>query len=273
MSYAHLAGRLIETQRSLLGESAVKIARSTEGIVVNDDGAIERVEGDKRDAVAELAERYTELLGAAAEQRLVAAASEYEDELVLPAALGGPETVPAEERPTVDSDGSAGAPGAVSDGGAVAAEPDPSAADQPSEETPSAEPTAGNEGNADPETAAAGTDGPITLAKPLKREYTVASSTAASSQEGTLDDVYLMPADDGWQTPVSIEEAFFDAVVEASGADEEAFDGIEEYVDAEALLATLNGERDETVSFEVESFTVSFHRRGSILVHRPAGGR
>jgi len=89
MSYKHLAGRLIETQRSMLGEPAIEIARSTEGITVTDDGTVTGVEGEGRAVVDELARRYTDMLGDAAEMRLLAAAREFEGELALPPSLGG----------------------------------------------------------------------------------------------------------------------------------------------------------------------------------------
>ena len=90
MSYKHLAGRLIETQRSMLGGPAIDIARSTDGISVTGDGTVTGIEGDGREVVDELAHRYTDMLGDAAESRLLAAAAEFEDELALPPSLGGP---------------------------------------------------------------------------------------------------------------------------------------------------------------------------------------
>jgi hypothetical protein len=269
MSYAHLAGRLIETQRSMLGESAIKVARSVEGITVTDDGSVETVSGDRRAVVGELAEQYTTLLGNAAEQRLMAAAGEFEDELILPAALGGPETVRAEmaaDGPTVgEQAGNAVAPDTVSDGGTVAAEAGPSTTEPASGGETSAE----SQSNDDSEGGATGSrpDGDRLVTDPIKVEYTVASS-AAVEQGAPLGEIYLLPAHDrGWQVPVTVADAFVDAVVEATGLDGDAFGGIGEYVDAERLRATLNDERGKTVSFEVEEFTVTFHRSGSLAVH------
>jgi hypothetical protein len=112
MSYKHLAGRLIETQRSMLGEPAIDIARSTEGITVTDDGNVAAVDGDARAAVDELARRYTGMLGEAAENRLMAAAREFEGELVLPPSLGGPEEFDAGHRDPAAHDPSGDGPAA-----------------------------------------------------------------------------------------------------------------------------------------------------------------
>ena len=110
MSYKHLAGRLIETQRSMLGEPAIEIARSTEGITVTDDGNVAAVDGDGRVVVDELARRYTDMLGGAAETRLLAAAREFEDELALPPSLGGPEEFDAGHRDPAAYDPSGSGP-------------------------------------------------------------------------------------------------------------------------------------------------------------------
>jgi hypothetical protein len=107
MTYEHLTGRLVETQRSMLGESAIEIARSVDGVTVTDDGNVTAVDGDGRDVVAELAGRYVDVLGKPAEQRLAAAAREFEEELVLPPVLGGPDESPAGVGES-DADGTAG---------------------------------------------------------------------------------------------------------------------------------------------------------------------
>jgi hypothetical protein len=267
MSYAHLAGRLIEIQRSMLGESAIKIARSTEGITVTDGGTVKAVEGDKRAVVGELAQEYTAILGEAAEQRLLAAASEFDDEIVLPAALGGPETraannrdPAADGRATVNSADAGGPSDAVSDGGTAAVEAAP-------EPGPSTTGYTG-EGDASAEVQSSDDDGPVSVADPVTVEYTVASSVATLDPGTDPDDIYLMPANDrGWQAPVTVADAFVDAVAEATGLDEAALDAVGEYVDVERLLATLNDESGETVSFGVKGFTVTFHRSGSVAVH------
>lgn len=267
MSYTHLAGRLIETQRSMLGESAIEIARSTEGITITDDGTVEAIEGDERAVVGELVEQYKTLLGGAAEHRLLTAAREFEDELVLPAALGGPETVTASDRspraggrPTVDSASARGPSEAVSDGGTVAVDPGP-------EPGPSGVGHTGD-GDANAGVQSDSADDPISIDNPVTVEYTVASSITEPDPGADLDDVYLMPdSTSGWQAPVTVSDAFVDVVEEATGLDEDALDAVEEYVDVERLLATLDGESGEMVSFGVEEFTVTFHRSGSLAVH------
>lgn len=261
MSYTHLAGRLIETQRSMLGESAIEIARSTEGITVTDDGTVEAIEGDERAVVGELVEQYKTLLGGAAEHRLLTATREFEDELVLPAALGGPETGTASDRspraggrPAVDSASGRGPSEAVSDGGTVAVDPGP-------------EPGPSGIGHTGDGVQSDSAD-PISIENPVTVEYTVASSITEPDPGADLDDVYLMPdSASGWQAPVTVSDAFVDAVEEATGIDEDALHAVEEYVDVERLLATLNGESGEMVSFGVEEFTVTFHRSGSLAVH------
>src|SRR6056297_3005137 len=88
MSYNHLAGRLIEIQRSMLGQPAITIAQSIEGLSVSSDGNVENIEGDGREIVGALFEQYTQMLGDPAENRLRTAAAEFE-ELDLPSTLDG----------------------------------------------------------------------------------------------------------------------------------------------------------------------------------------
>jgi hypothetical protein len=267
MSYEHLAGRLIETQRSMLGPSAVEIARSTGGIAVDDDGTVTEIEDDKRAAVGTLARRYVDMLGDAAEDRLHSAAREFEDELVLPPALGGPDP---SERPAVDraapepvGTDAPGRPvaGAVSDGGTVTVEP-ASAGDQFADAVdPSAEPATG------PEPANATETG--TVPEPVTVEYTVASDLdAALADENVLASVYLLPeSDDGWQAPVSVERAVVDLVSETTTLHEAAVDSLVAAIDPARLVATFDGEAGETVSFVHGGITVTFHRSGSLAVH------
>src|SRR6056297_2799373 len=106
MSYNHLAGRLIEIQRSMLGQPAITIAQSIEGLSVSSDGNVENIEGDGREIVGTLFEQYTQMLGDPAENRLRTAAAEFE-ELDLPPALGGSpadEASPEDERRDSPSD-------------------------------------------------------------------------------------------------------------------------------------------------------------------------
>lgn len=255
MSYKHLAGRLIETQRSMLGTSALDIARSVEGISVDNDGSVTAITGDSRAVVETLSQRYVAVLGAAAENRLLAAAREFEDELVLPPSLGGPDDRgDAPDGPGGVAD-SAGAADALSDGGTVAFQF-----------------PATTDGTADP-------DGPTdrtrsddvlqdvaSIPDPVKVEYTVASSLPDAPDD--LGSVYLMPLDqDGWQTPVSVADAVADALSAATELNGDDIDAFVAVIDPERLIATLNDERGETVSFTDEGVTVTFHRSGSLAVH------
>jgi|GEM_PF-1141552 len=135
MSYKHLAGRLIETQRSMLGDPAIDIARSTEGITVTDDGNVAAVDGDGRVVVDELARRYTGMLGDAAENRLMAAAREFEDELTLPPSLGGPEEFDAGHRDPAAHDPGGSGPAAHDPGGSGPAAHDPAGPDSGREDS------------------------------------------------------------------------------------------------------------------------------------------
>lgn len=87
MSYTHLAGRLIEVQRSMLGQPAVTIARSLDGLQVTPDGNVTDIKGERAAVVERLFDRYTEMLGDPAERRLRTATGEFADELDLPAKL------------------------------------------------------------------------------------------------------------------------------------------------------------------------------------------
>jgi hypothetical protein len=157
MSYKHLAGRLIETQRSMLGEPAIEIARSTEGITVTDDGTVTGVEGDGRAVVDELARRYTDMLGSAAEMRLLAAAREFEDELSLPASLGGHADVdPAHRDPSTHDPAGPGL--AAHDGAADAGADDPTDTD-----AEDGDPAVDDSGDGAPSDAESGDGDPATL--------------------------------------------------------------------------------------------------------------
>ncbi|QPV63791.1 hypothetical protein I7X12_03930 [Halosimplex litoreum] len=264
MSYEHLAGRLIETQRSMLGPSAVEIARSIGAIAVDDDGTVTEIEDDKRAAVDTLARRYVDMLGDAAESRLRSAAREFEDELVLPPALGGPNP---SERPGVhrtarkpaaaDSSPSDGATGAVSDGGTLAVESSPT----DGEFAEAVDPTGGAESEARP---GAGD----TVPEPVTAEYTVASDLPTEVTDGALASVYLLPeSGDGWQEPISVETAVIALVSEATTLHEAAVDDVVDAIDPVRLVATLDGQDGATVSFVHRGITVTVHRSGSLAIH------
>jgi len=253
MSYKHLAGRLIETQRSMLGKSALEIARSVEGISVDDDGSVTAVTGDRRAVLETLSQRYMDVLGSAAETRLLAAAREFEDELVLPPTLGGPDDTvdPA----TADPDGAdATATGALSDGGTVSFQP------------PTGTDAAGVDavGQTDAEKALQDV---ASIPEPMKVEYTVTSSIPDAT-DTDLDSVYLMPLDDdGWQAPISVAEAVTEGLSNATDLGSDGIDAFVDAIDSHRLLATLDDENGETVSFYFEGVTVTFHGSGSLAIH------
>lgn len=94
MSYEHLAERLIAAQQTMLGKRAIDIAASVEGLTVEDDGSVTAVADDDREVIAALVAEYTTIMGDSAASRLESTAAEFEDDLVLPENLGGPETLP-----------------------------------------------------------------------------------------------------------------------------------------------------------------------------------
>jgi len=250
MSYKHLAGRLIETQRSMLGKSALEIARSVEGISVDNDGSVTAVTGDRRAVLETLSQRYMDVLGSAAETRLLAAAREFEDELVLPPTLGGPDDTA--DPATADSDSTA--TGALSDGGTVSFQP-PTGTDAAGVDTT---------GQTDAEKALQDV---ASIPEPMKVEYTVTSSIPDAT-DTDLDSVYLMPLeDDGWQAPISVTEAVTESLSNATDLGGEGIDAFVDAIDSHRLLATLDDENGETVSFYFEGVTVTFHRSGSLAIH------
>lgn len=102
MSYERLAERLIETQQTMLGQRAVDIAASIDGLTVADDGSVSNVADDDRAVVAALVEEYTTIMGSSAANRLESTAAEFDADLTLPQNLGGPETVPDDAETATD---------------------------------------------------------------------------------------------------------------------------------------------------------------------------
>jgi len=289
MTYEHLTGRLVETQRSMLGGSAIDIARSVDGVTVTDDGNVTGIEGDGREVVDRLARRYIDVLGDPAKQRLTAAAREFEDELVLPPVLGGPEEIEEVTHPGPRANhgpaAASTASGAVSDGGTVTLHsPTPSAN---GEFSSTVEPTGGEtsveppdsgiaesddsvgevETHADEQTSEATAEG--AQSGPTIVRYTVSTDLESRNREtAALESVYLLPTgESGWQVPVSVADAVVEAVTEATDLDDEQRYRLVESIDTARLLATLAGDNGETVSFHEADVTVTFHRTGSLAVH------
>jgi hypothetical protein len=201
----------------------------------------------------------------------MAAAREFEDDLVLPPSLGGPDDHAAHDRPAQEptTDDPSGAvqtavdssADALSDGGTVAVQ-SPTTTDEPAD-------TGAVDGPTERTRAEDALQAVASIPDPVKVEYTVASSIPdVPDADVDLGSVYLMPLDDdGWQTPVSVADAVADAL---SRVTELGNDDIDEFVDAidrDRLLATLNDDNGETVSFNFGGITVTFHRTGSLAVH------
>lgn len=240
MSYNHLAGRLIEVQRSMLGQPAITIAQSIEGIAVSNDGNVETIEGDGREIVGQLFERYTQMLGDPAENRLRTAATEFEGELDLPPALGGstsddaPDTADSEDD-TVDSD-------------ATSIEIESPSTDQDS-------PAETGDAVAEPRT--------------LRREYEIQDGTYTDAPgDSDLSDVYLLREEDGWQVPISVEEAIAEAVASTAGRRDEEVGRIGEYTEPGEILSVLGSETETVASFEIDDSVVVVHPSGTIAVRQ-----
>lgn len=265
MSYKHLTGRLIETQRSMIGEPAIRIARSVDGITVTDQGTVTAIDGDGRAVVADLAARYTDVLGGAAERRLQAAADEFADELRLPPELGGPEGVAGVATSGLASDGGTVATEGYQETGAPAHDHGPRI---DGEVEPSSD--VGSEANepSDPESSDS-SDAAPSESEPVVCEYTLAS-TLPSDGYADLDltSVYLMPAGgDAWESPVTVKAAIVEELSAATDLSEAGVNAILQSIDADTLFETLAGESGETVSFGSGDVRLTFHRSGSMAIH------
>lgn len=255
MSYNHLAGRLIEIQRSMLGQPAITIAQSIEGLSVSDDGNVERIEGDGREIIGLLFERYTQMLGDPAENRLRTAAAEFE-ELDLPPALGGSaanESSPEEK----DRD-------SVSDDGATSIEiQSPSGYRDSRPDTSTAE--AALETETDGKGGAVETEAELGT---LQWEYTIQAGTYTGDENSDLREVYLLREEDGWQVPISVEEAIVDAVATTAGRRDEEIGRIDEYTEPAEILSVLGSETETVASFEIGDVVVAVHPSGTIAVRQ-----
>ncbi len=238
MSYNHLAGRLIEVQRSMLGQPAITIAQSIGGITVSNDGNVKTIEGDGREIIGQLFERYTQMLGDPAENRLRTAASEFEDELDLPQALGG--SAAADVSDTADSEDD------TVDSDATSIEI----------ESPST----------DPDSPAGDA---VTEPRTLRRDYEIQGGTYTDATgDSDLSDVYLLREEDGWQVPISVEEAIVEAVASMAGRRDEEVGRIGEYTEPGEILSVLGSETETVASFEVDNSVVVVHPSGTIAVRQ-----
>lgn len=227
MSYEHLAGRLVETQRSMIGQPAIEIAQSVDGLAVTDDGNVTGIDGDRRAVVDELVSRYADMLGGPARTRLRTAAAEFEEELVLPASLGGPDD------PSEDAAGKmADVPGATIE-----------------VESPG-------------ESGGDGSDGGSVVV-----EYTTQGNAPGEDDDADLASVYLMTEDEhDWKTPITVADAIADAVTSAADLGHEDIGTLDDYVETERVLSVLGSEGAVSVSFDVEGRTVTLHPSGTVRV-------
>jgi hypothetical protein len=227
MSYEHLVGRLVETQRSLLGQRAVDIAQSIEGLTVTDDGTVSAMTGDRRAVVARLVDRYVSVLGGPAEQRLRSAATEFEDEVVLPENLGGPADVPADaadDRARADGTGE-GATGAQI-------------------ERPKS------------------TETVVEYSTPSNTTLTGDIDTAED-----LASVYVIAEDqNGWEWRLTVEDAVLNAVTSATDLSVEDVGTLREYVDATVIEAALGTDGSVSFSFDVEGHHVTLQPDGNVRI-------
>lgn len=78
--YADLAEALIENQKDVFGAQAIQVAQNVSELSVSDSGDV-TVNGDGKQAVANLAEQYLELFGQAAASSLRIEANNHDVDL------------------------------------------------------------------------------------------------------------------------------------------------------------------------------------------------
>lgn len=87
MSYEALIEDLVAAQADIFGAAAVEMAQEVEGLALDEDGTVERIEGDGVRVVDDLVSTYVADLGGAATVTLKSAAGDHADRVELPAAL------------------------------------------------------------------------------------------------------------------------------------------------------------------------------------------
>lgn len=275
MSYKHLAGRLVETQRSMLGQPAIEIAQSIDGITVTDDGNVTSVEGDERETIDELVEQYTDVLGGPARGRLQTAAAEFEDELDLPPSLGGPEDS-ADTGDGGEDEESSEPPGTPITVRSPRG-PDPGGREETAQLTAEAtveirrsirEAVTGTTSGALRERNGS-SDAGASLGEPVIVNYTTPRNSAREDYaSGDLASVFLLIEDeDGWQSPITVQDAVLDAVVEATDLRRDHLGDVADYVDPDCVLSVLGSDGAVPISFEVEGLTVTLHPGGMLQLH------
>ena len=254
MSYKHLAGRLVEVQRSIIGQSAITIAQSIDGLTVTDGGTVKAVDGDPQDVLEELSNRYTDMLGEVAQSRLRTAATEFQSELQLPPSLApddaaDPDHGETEDQPTDSETGS-----------------QPTTERRESTAT-DIEITSPREGAS----AAAVVEQPVEeTADPIDQtvfaEYSLQGDTS-TDVDADLHSVYLLTEDEhDWQVPVTVADAIRMAIGRTDGVDAGEIDELESYVNTDRILSTLYGSDGSPVSFEIEDAHVTLYASGTVRV-------
>jgi hypothetical protein len=274
MSYTHLAGRLIEIQRSLVGPPAVDIAQSTDGLAVTDDGTVTDIDGNPTAVVDELVAQYSEKFGDVTVDRFRSAATEFEDELDLPPPLqdGGAATDAGDPDASTDSpvDGEKASPREDDD-----TQPAPTASGSTSTDT-SEEPVPEADVNGTGARTDSVTVGPVpeqadhaeeaSSRDPVTLEFS-ADGTTVDEDDADPASVYLMAETDrDWQVPISVADAIAQPVARASNLDRDEI-AVADYVDPEQVLSALLSDESTPLSFEVEDLAVEFHPDGSVRVH------
>lgn len=286
MSYKHLAGRLVETQRSMLGQPAIEIAQSIDGLTVTDDGNVTSVGGDKRATIDELVERYSDVLGGPARARLRTAAVEFDEELDLPSSLGGPDSPEEADDPGESGDSEEPDEGDGKHGGSAEPRGTPIEVHSPRDSDHSdrgetaeltADATVGTRGSMREVVTATALGAPggatpdagATLGEPVIVNYTTPGNVAREDYtDGDLTSVFLLIEDEGdWRSPITVEDAILDAVVEATDLRRDDLGDVADYVDPACVLSVLGSDGAVPISFGVEGLTVTLHPGGMLQLH------
>lgn len=232
MSYEHLAGRLIETQRSLLGQRAIEIAQSVEGLSVNNDGTVVDVTDDDREVIGALVDTYVAEIGQPAMSRLQSASAEFEDEVVLPENLDGPS--------------------------------DPTISDSDRTEGTTEESSTENHITENLEERKNTTDTGTVV------EYSTPSNTTLTGDIDTADDlasVYVVAVDEnGWEWRLPVEDAVLNAVMSATDLSISDVDSLQEYVDTSVVEAAPGTDGSVSFSFDIEGHDVTLQPDGNVHI-------
>jgi hypothetical protein len=277
MNYGALAERLIEAQRPMLGQRAIDVAQSVDGLSVDDDGAVESVDGGDvhdRSVIAALVDEYVSIMGQSAHNRLDDAVAEFEGDLVLPENLGGPAEIDGADADAPDAGDADDADTGATTETTTEATGGSTAESRPGEEpTTDAEPAesgagtagaAGAEGDADH----TGADPDEVVTNIWGEEHeSEAGDTDADPTDVDIESVYITVTDEGgWEQPVPVGRAIVEAVTNVTDLAEEDLDDLSTYVDTHRIVRLLETDTTDPVSFEIEGHDVTLHADGGIHV-------